>query len=140
MLFCSFILVEINPISCKVAAEEKPSALANKPPLLLSLLLQTPSLAADSIFISNAQLEEQGRETQDTSCKIDTFYIEIHLIPRERRSVHGCGPWGTEWDAGKWRRSHGVSEDTVSDPSSVLWPPGCRAQSQYLLLTATGFL
>lgn len=134
-LFCSFILVEINPISCKVAAEEKPSALANAPPLLLSLLLQAPSPAADSIFISNAQLEEQGRETQDTSFKTDTFYIEIDLIPRGRRSVCGCGPWGAEGGAGTWRHSHGVSED-----AGFQIPGWLQSTAQYLLLTAAGFL
>lgn len=92
-MFQSFILLGINPISCKVAAEEKPSALANKPCLPLSLLLQTPSLAADSIFISNAQLEEQGRETRDTSCKIDTFYVEIYLIPRQREEEECVWLW-----------------------------------------------
>lgn len=70
-----------------------------------------PSLAADSIFISNA-VRRAGLGNRDISCRIDTFCVEIHLIPRQREEECGCGPWN-EQDAGQWSPPCGISGDAV---------------------------
>lgn len=120
--------------------------MADKPLLLLPLLLQTPSLGGDSVVISNARLEERGRKAQDKSYIIDAFYIETHLIPRQRkRSACGSRPGEQSRMQGMGRIPGDQWGHGIIDHTNALQPPGCGAEvapvcHKYLLLTAIGFL
>lgn len=120
--------------------------MADKPLLLLPLLLQTPSLGGDSVVISNARLEERGRKAQDKSYIIDAFYIETHLIPRQRkRSACGSRPGEQSRMQGMGRIPGDQWGHGIIDHTNALQHPGCGAEvapvcHKYLLLTAIGFL
>jgi len=71
---------------------------------------------------------------------MDAFYIETHLIPRQREEPHcvGLSSWGKERDAGKQRQSRGTSEDTALQIPAVR--SNLLAAEKRLLIYVTVFI